>query len=372
MGDREEATVAHKETEQRTVVVIGGGYAGVMAANRLASAASVTLITAAPRFVERIRLHEVVASSRADAQLDYATLLHPAVRLRVARVEHLGERMLRLAGGETVDFDYAVYAVGSAAAGGITSAEGANTLRAELDALPTGASVAVLGGGLTGIETAAEIAQARPSIRVTLRSTGLVAPHESPRGRAAAVASLRRLGVEVVENVDTPASADLVIRCTGFAVPSLAADSGLPVDADGRLRVEASLRVLGSDTLFAAGDAAVIAEPGYEHLRMSCAAALPQGARAADSILALLRGAEPEPHDAGFIARCVSIGRRDALLQFVSRDDRAGRVILTGRAAALMKETICRYTLRWLRTEAKRPGAYAAPKGPARAAELVG
>ncbi|NQX29317.1 FAD-dependent oxidoreductase [Microbacteriaceae bacterium VKM Ac-2854] len=366
MADKEKAPKTKKH-----VVVIGGGYAGVMAANRLATQVPVTLVTAAPRFVERIRLHEVVAGVRADAEVEYTSLLHPTVRLRVGRVVHLGERMLRLADGETLAFDHAVYAVGSAAAGGITSADGAARIRSQLDALPAGAGVAVLGGGLTGIETAAEIAQARPHLRVELRTSGVVAPHESARGRASALASLRRLGVDVVENVGTPASADVVIRCTGFAVPALAADSGLPVDADGRIRVDPSLRVLGSDTLYAAGDAAVIDDPGYDYLRMSCAAALPMGARAADSILATLRGEVPRPHDAGFLARCVSIGRRDALLQFVGRDDHAGRVVLNGRAAALMKETICRYTLRWLRTEAKRPGAYAAPKGPARTKELV-
>jgi NADH dehydrogenase len=41
------------------VVVIGGGYAGVMAANRLTqrSDVAVTLINPRPRFVHRIRLH---------------------------------------------------------------------------------------------------------------------------------------------------------------------------------------------------------------------------------------------------------------------------------------------------------------------------
>ncbi|MDM4722268.1 FAD-dependent oxidoreductase [Micromonospora sp. WMMA1363] len=45
------------------VVVIGGGYAGVMAANRLTQRddMTVTLINSRPVFVERIRLHQLVA-----------------------------------------------------------------------------------------------------------------------------------------------------------------------------------------------------------------------------------------------------------------------------------------------------------------------
>ena len=44
------------------VVVLGGGYAGVAAARRLArGGARVTLVDRKPRFVERIRLHQVAA-----------------------------------------------------------------------------------------------------------------------------------------------------------------------------------------------------------------------------------------------------------------------------------------------------------------------
>ncbi|GAA3291041.1 hypothetical protein ACFFON_09480 [Arthrobacter citreus] len=47
---------------ETTAVVLGGGYAGVMAANRLAAAKrpelEVVLVSPDERFVERIRLHE--------------------------------------------------------------------------------------------------------------------------------------------------------------------------------------------------------------------------------------------------------------------------------------------------------------------------
>ena len=48
-------------TEPIEVVVIGGGYAGVMAANRLTRRAdvAVTLVNPRPMFVDRIRLHHV-------------------------------------------------------------------------------------------------------------------------------------------------------------------------------------------------------------------------------------------------------------------------------------------------------------------------
>ena len=52
-------------TENTDVVVIGGGYAGVMAANHLTQLdnVTVTLINPRPAFVERIRLHQFVGGS---------------------------------------------------------------------------------------------------------------------------------------------------------------------------------------------------------------------------------------------------------------------------------------------------------------------
>lgn len=101
------------------VVVIGGGYAGVTAANRLAQRAdvTVTLINPRPDFVERIRLHQLVGGSN-DAVVDYAEVLAGNVRLvvdSVATIDAAG-RGVELAGGSTVGYDYLIYAVGSGSA----------------------------------------------------------------------------------------------------------------------------------------------------------------------------------------------------------------------------------------------------------------
>lgn len=106
----------HSDTTE--IVVIGGGYAGVMAANRLRKRqdVTVTLVNPRPRFVERIRLHQFVARTR-DAALDYDTLLGNGVRLLVDRATRIdtGARTVLLASGRVLDYDYVIYAVGSTA-----------------------------------------------------------------------------------------------------------------------------------------------------------------------------------------------------------------------------------------------------------------
>ena len=71
-----------KSTDQRhpRVVVIGGGYAGVLAANRLQRRADVTLINPRPAFVERIRLHQRVTGNRHIPQCTGDALSCHAIR----------------------------------------------------------------------------------------------------------------------------------------------------------------------------------------------------------------------------------------------------------------------------------------------------
>ena len=78
-------------TDQRThVVVIGGGYAGTMAANhlRLRADVDITLVNPRPQFVERIRLHQLAAGT-GTATADYGTLLGKGIRLVVDNADHI-------------------------------------------------------------------------------------------------------------------------------------------------------------------------------------------------------------------------------------------------------------------------------------------
>src|SRR5699024_2111667 len=86
------------------VVVIGGGYAGVMAANRLTRRADVdvTLINPRPQFVERIRLHQLLSQTHTPTH-DLAGLLAERVHLlvdSVTRIEVAGRRLSLSGGGD--------------------------------------------------------------------------------------------------------------------------------------------------------------------------------------------------------------------------------------------------------------------------------
>jgi NADH dehydrogenase FAD-containing subunit len=105
--------------ESIDVIVIGGGYAGVMAANRLTQRDDVTVTLINPRrtFVERLRLHQLVGGSH-DAVVDYQDVLAEGIRLVVDTVTQINaaERSVTLVSGGTVGYDYLIYAVGSGSA----------------------------------------------------------------------------------------------------------------------------------------------------------------------------------------------------------------------------------------------------------------
>lgn len=320
------------------VIIIGAGYAGIMAANRLAPTHRVSVLAPREVFVDRIRLHELIAGSRRSATVPLRQMLDARVAVRRGEATRVEPGLVETAEGERLAARHIVLAVGSGAAGGATDLEGALALRDQVAALADGARIRVVGGGFTGLELAAELADAGPARSVRLASRG---GRLGPEGHGDAVAaSLERLGVELGADPGSSDDVALEMRATGFRVPDLAARSGLPVAEDGRVLVDDALRVVGAEGIWAAGDCAAI--EGRAPLRMSCAAAEPLGAHAADGIRRADEGSPAEPLDLGFAAQCVSLGRRDGIVAFVHPDDSATGRSLRGRSGALAKELVCR------------------------------
>ncbi|MEV0059438.1 FAD-dependent oxidoreductase [Nocardia sp. NPDC050718] len=346
------------------IVVVGAGYAGTVAANRLARKAGdarITVVNPRPDFVERVRLHEQLAGT-GSAATPLAEMLGAGIATRVAGVDKIGDGAVTLDDGTTLGFDHLFLAVGSTARplpGSIPMGtwEGAEQARTALATLPAGGRVTVIGGGLTGIETAAEIAGARPDLRVRLIGAELGASL-SGGGQRSARAGLTRLGVEIVtdevERIEAatvwlrsgdPLESDLTLWAVVSTVPDLAARSGLAVDADGKALVDPYLRSVTDPRIFAVGDCAAV--PGQ---RMACATAAPQGAHAADTLARVIEGRAPRPYSMGYTGQALSIGRRGGIVQTGRLDGTALPLHVSGRLAAIVKERINRYAAYAART----------------------
>jgi NADH dehydrogenase len=375
-------------TNHRThVVVVGGGYAGTMAANhlRLRADVDITLVNPRPQFVERIRLHQLAAGT-GTATADYGSLLGTGIRLVVDNADSIdaAARRVLLASGAALDYDYVIYAVGSTGAAPVAvpgaaeyaymlaELEGAQRLRYALADLHPSAAVTVVGGGLTGIEAAGELAEQGRS--VTLVCGGILGPSLSGPGRRSVAKQLRKLGVSVLEaaavsevrwdSVVLNDGAVLVSAATvwtaGFGVPDLAARSGLRTDSLGRLLTDETLTSISDQRIVAAGDAAA---PSNQPLRMSCQAAIPLAAQAANTVLSRIAGTAPAALNQAFTGQCISVGRSYGTIQLARTDDTPIRLYIGGRMAASVKELVCKGTVWGLRKEAAKPGWYRWLKG---------
>ncbi|GAA5701619.1 oxidoreductase [Streptomyces avermitilis] len=362
---------------QHRIIVLGAGYTGAIAAGRLAKRlrrddVAITLVNAEPDFVERVRMHQLAVGQDLKPRPFSEMFAGTGVELKLAKVtgvdvDRKTVAVLDANGAEELEYDSLVYALGSGwndqgvpgtaeHAHEIASRPGALRLRERLARLEAGRPVVVVGGGLTGLEAATEIAEARPDLDVALAARGGLGDWLSPKGRGHLRKVLDKLGITVHEHTavtgveaDRVATADgtsipaaVTVWTTGFAVHPIAKATALEVAGTGQIVVDGTLRSVSHPDVYAVGDAALVMGPGDKPLRMSCASGTPSAWQAADAIAARLTGGKLPNVALRYFNQCISLGRREGLIQYVTADDRAVRAALTGRLAAVYKELVCK------------------------------
>ncbi|WP_328498661.1 FAD-dependent oxidoreductase [Streptomyces sp. NBC_00414] len=375
---------------QHRIIVLGAGYTGAIAAGRLAKRlhhddVAITLVNAEPDFVERVRMHQLAVGQDLRPRPLSEMFEGTGVELRIAKVTGVdadrktvtvveqGSGAERAGGAEEhgdaeqLPYDTLVYALGSrwndqGVAGTaehahqIASRPGALRLRERLAGLDAGQPVVVVGAGLTGVEAATELAEARPDLAVSLVARGGLGDWLSVKGRSHLHKVVGKLGITVHEHAavtgveadrvttaDGPAiPAAVTVWTTGFAVHPIAQATTLEITGTGQIVVDRTMRSLSHPDVYVVGDAAMAMGPGDKPLRMSCASGTPAAWQAADAIAARLTGGKLPNMTVRYYNQCISLGRREGLIQYVTADDRAVDAALTGRLAAVYKELICK------------------------------
>ena len=362
------------------IVVAGGGYAGVSCALRLARRVPpntrITLVSASDRFIERIRLHQRVTGQNIGDWSLQAFIRGTGIELRVGQVGHIDHARRTLAAGDQrIEFDTLVLALGSHV--DVDSVRGVreHAMAVEFGSVDrirqalkkTAAQrgrVTVVGGGLTGIELASEIAESFVDVQVTLVSQTRLAETWAAAARVHALDSLRRLGVRVEEGPHIMAAHerhletdrgdlpfDVCIWAGGFVAHPIAWNSGLKVNQHGQALVDSQLRSVSHPAVHVIGDLATVAPELTPQMPMGCKSAMPAGAWAAENIARRLRGLSEQPMQYGVPFFCVSLGRRDGLIQMAADDGSMTGRVLTHRSGAWFKEFICRSTVWALKME---------------------
>ncbi|MGW7348885.1 NAD(P)/FAD-dependent oxidoreductase, partial [Streptomyces sp. NPDC054854] len=334
------------------IVVLGAGYAGSYVAGNLArrlspADAEITVVNAVPDFVERLRLHQVAAGQEIESQKLADIFAGTGIGLRLARVTAVDpeRQVVTVAGangGEELGYDTLLYSLGSHGddrsvpgvaehAFDVAARPSALRLRERLDGLREGGNVLVVGDGLTGIETATEIAESRPALSVTLIARGELGAQLSTGARGHLRRACDRLGITVLEHTSVEAveatrvlctdgtamAADATVWTAGFAVNPIAAAAGLEVTENGRIVVDRTMRSLSHPNVYAAGDSVhAIGDNGLP-LPMSCATAGYTGMQAMKAIVGRLTGSKIGHVKLDYPGNHISLGRQDGILQMV-------------------------------------------------------
>ena len=376
------------------VVILGAGYAGLMAALGLAgrnSLSRVALVSESDAFVERIRLQEAIAGLVAPRLPPLSALFAKSkvtfLRGRVRALDPVNRRVDVDADGDTIEigFTRCIYALGSlidaATVRGVAEhayrldrGDGARSvaaLRARLAASAGQAvRVTVVGGANTATEAAGEIKSTWPSAEVTIVSRSRVGDFKKgPDLERMVRAELAELGIRLIDGQTVTEvrahdvvtawgetiTTDICVWAGGLRAPAIAREAGLAVDERNRIRVGPTLGSISHPFIIAVGDAVrPLAPTGASH-RMSAFAAIITGSYAAKRILDEAKGRRPRPLSFSAYGQGVAIGRSGVGFFTFPNDGRA-YFILRGPVALRVRNLFVWFLVFFLRLERKYPG----------------
>ena len=380
----------------RRIIVLGAGFAGLWSAagaarkrDELGIAADDVEIAVVNRNAWhsiRVRNYE---ADLAGTRVPLADVLDPiGVKIIKGEVTDIDVSQRRVAcstvgGMVSVTYDRLVFALGSrlvrppipgleAHGFDVDTYEAGARLNHHIATLPSRQSssgqytVLVIGGGLTGIEVAAEMfGKLRAAIaaapasdrgaspRVILADQGDWIGSDMGAGARLVIAeALEALGIETrvavsVSSIDEDGAtlgtgervdAATVVWCVGLQAHPLAARFPVEHDRLGRLPVDSSLKIRNMPTEFAAGDVAWLPIDGTHASVMSCQHARPMGRFAGHNVVCDLLGLPMLPLAIDWYVTCLDLGPWGAV--YTEGWDR--RVASKGTAAKRIKETINR------------------------------
>ena len=364
------------------IIIIGGGFGGIAAAQALARAdVEVLLIDRRNHHLFQPLLYQVATASLSTSEIawpirhilrrrrEVTTLLATVTGIDVARKEVLIED------GAPERYDNLIIATGAQHAyfgndqweefaPGLKTLEDATAIRRKLLLAFEAAerefdprrrrallTFAIIGAGPTGVEMAGAISElgraslagqfrtiAPEDLRVVLiEGADRVLLNFKPELSAYALKSLEDLGVEVelgqmVKAVDEEGvtfgekrlATKTVIWAAGVAASPAAKWLGAEADRSGRVKVEPDLSVPGYPEIFVVGDTASIAKPDGKPVPGVAPAAKQAGTHAAQAVMRQIAGeSSKQPFAYDHAGDLATIGKQAAVIDF-------GRITLQG------------------------------------------
>ncbi|HLD00696.1 MAG TPA: FAD-dependent oxidoreductase [Candidatus Nanoarchaeia archaeon] len=338
----------------KNLVIIGGGFAGAYAAKKLEPFFNLILIDTKDyfEFTPGILRTLIEPGHAAKIQVKHSTYL-PRTKIIVEEVVDLNEHKV-ITAKHKISYDYLIICSGSIYNRPIKEknmvfASRSKELQEYAQKLSKSKNVLIIGGGIVGVELAAEVIEKFPLKKIILvQANSELMPRNHPKARKLAQQFLEKRGVEVILNekveyknnqfmtnsgkILTP---DLTFFCTGIKpnYDFLKKNFSESLNKSNFVEVDDTLQVKGRPHIFAAGDIAHLPE------EKTAQGAEKQAQVVIDNILRLEHHKPLKKYYSLERPMVISLGKKNGLFLFRN-------IVLTGVIPALLKKIVEFKTMR--------------------------
>jgi apoptosis-inducing factor 2 len=257
----------------KKIVIIGGGFAGSYAAKKLEKKFDLTLIDSKDYFEFTPSILRIIVKPEhfEKIQIKHKEYLKNT-KLILGKVSILGKGFVQTNIGEKHFYDYLIIASGSSynkpiKDEGLILADRTEELIESTEKLREADSILIIGGGLVGIELAAEIIETFPKKKVTLvQANKELIPRNNKRTRVQCKNYLEKKGVKIIFNCKAKSCGkgeylinnerkkyDLSFSCIGINPNSDFINKKM-LDERGFVIVNDYMQVIGKEKIFSVGD----------------------------------------------------------------------------------------------------------------------
>ncbi|MFM1653674.1 NAD(P)/FAD-dependent oxidoreductase [Brevibacillus sp. B_LB10_24] len=272
----------------KRLVILGGGYGGVrvaerMLTNELPDDVFVTLVDRMPFHGLKTEYYALAAGTEPEHAVRVPFPSDPRLNVKHGEVMHidLTQRSVHFAGGDTLEYDWLVIALGCEdryhnipGADQFThSIQTLGATRKTYEAVnnvgPYG-QITIVGAGLSGVELASELRESRSdlNIRILDRGENILSPFPKKLREYASqwfiehdvqivsMAQVNRVEQGVVYNHDQPLASDAIVWTAGIQANRIVRDLPVEHDNSGRVILNQYHQIPNYSNVYVVGDCA--------------------------------------------------------------------------------------------------------------------
>ena len=342
----------------KRLVILGGGYGGLRIIERVLSAnlpddVVLTLVDRMPFHGLKTEYYALAAGTQPESHLRVPFPSDPRLTVMFAEVVEvdMDEQLVKFADGNNLSYDWLVIGLGcedryhnipgaDQYTCSIQTMSSTRKTYTAINCLKPYSSVTIVGGGLSGVELAAELRESRSdlNVRIVDRGPSILSPFPKKLQEYASqwfiehdvqlvsMANVTRVEPGVVYNHDQPVETDVIVWTAGIQANRIVRNLPIEKDNIGRAKLNGYHQVPGHTNVYIVGDcASTITAPSAQTAEL-------QGDQIALVLEKDIKGEEfpaslPPLKHKGFLG---SLGKKEGFASM-------GKVSLVGQMARVIK-----------------------------------